>query len=127
MIIRPVVLYESECWATKMRDDRRLHVTEMRMLRWMSGVTRMDRIRNEYIRGSLKVAPVSDKMRSNRLAWYGHVMRKDESHITKRVMTMNVDGYPRRGWPRKKWMDCVKDDMKIRGEWKKKTCCADPT
>jgi hypothetical protein len=38
----------------------------------------MDRIRNEYIRGSLKVSLVSEKMRSNRLAWYGHVMRRDD-------------------------------------------------
>jgi hypothetical protein len=65
------------------RDERRLHVTEMRMLRWVCGVTRMDRIRNEYIRGSLKVAPVTKKIRSNRLAWYGHVIRRDESHIIK--------------------------------------------
>jgi hypothetical protein len=110
-------------------------VTEMRMLRWMCAVTRMDRIRN--FRRSLKVAPVFDKMRSNRLAWYGHVMQRDESHITKRVMTMNVDGHPSRGRPRKRWMDCVKDDMKTKGvsmettsdsrKWKKKTCCADPT
>jgi hypothetical protein len=77
-------------------------VTEMRMLRWMCGVTRMHTIRNVYIRGSLEVALVSDKMRSNRLAWYGHVMRRDESHIIKRVMTMNVDGHPSRGRPRKR-------------------------
>jgi hypothetical protein len=77
-------------------------VTEMRMLQWMCGVTRIG-IRNEYIRGSLKVAPVTKKMRSNRLTWYGHVMRRDESHIIKRVMTMNVDGHPR-GRPRKRWI-----------------------
>jgi hypothetical protein len=29
----------------------------------------MDIIRNEYIRGSLNVAPVTEEMRSNRLAW----------------------------------------------------------
>jgi hypothetical protein len=74
------VLYGSECYATKVRDERRLHVTEMRMLRWMCGVSS-----NEYIRGSLKVAPVNEKMRSNRLAWYGHVLRRDESHIIKRL------------------------------------------
>jgi hypothetical protein len=71
------------------------------------------------------------------LAWYGHVMRKDESHITKRVMSMNVDGHPSRGCPKKRWMDCVKDDTRIKGvsmemtsdrrEWKKKTCRANPT
>jgi hypothetical protein len=52
-------------------------------------------------------------------------------------MSMNVDGHTSRGCPKKKWMDCVKDDMRIkavsmemtsdRREWKKKTCCADPT
>jgi hypothetical protein len=72
-------------------------------------------------------------MRSNRLAWYGHVMRRDESHITNTVMSINVDGHPSRGRPRKRWMGCVKDDMKIkemsmektrdRRECKKKTCC----
>jgi hypothetical protein len=30
-IIRPVVLYGSKRWATKVRDDRRMHVTAMRM------------------------------------------------------------------------------------------------
>jgi hypothetical protein len=51
-------------------------------------------------------------------------------------MSMVVDGLPR-GCPTKRWMDCVKDDIRIKGvsmemtndwrDWKKKTCCADPT
>jgi hypothetical protein len=28
---------------------------------------------------------------------------------------MNVDGHPSRGRPKKRWMDCVKDDMSIKG------------
>jgi hypothetical protein len=97
----------------------------------MCGVTRMDRIRIEYIRGSLKVSPVTEKMRINRLP------RGDESHITKRVIRKNVDGHPSRGRPKKRRMDYVKDDMTIKGmsmemtsdkrEWNKKSCCADPT
>jgi hypothetical protein len=42
-------------------------------------------------------------------------IRRDESHIIKRVLTMNVDGHHSRGRPRKRWMDSVKDDMKIKG------------
>jgi hypothetical protein len=62
----------------------------------------------------LKVAPVTEKMRCNKLAWYGHVMRRDESHITKRVMSRNVDGYPSRDRPKKRLVDYVKDDMRIK-------------
>jgi hypothetical protein len=66
-----------------------------------------------------------------------HIMERDESHITKREMSRKVNGHPSRGRSKKRWMDCMKDDMKIKGvsmnmmsdrrEWKKKTCCADPT
>jgi hypothetical protein len=85
---------------TKVSDERKLHVTEMRMLRWMLGVTQMDRIRNEYIRGSLKVAPVTEKMKSKwvSLVWVRYA--ENESHITKRVMSMNVGGHSRRGRPK---------------------------
>jgi ABC-type transporter MlaC component len=66
-------------------------------------------------------------------------MRTDESHITKRVMSMNVDGTLVEVDVRKdqcEEKDYVKNDMKIKGvsmemsdrrEWKKKACCADPT
>jgi hypothetical protein len=37
-------------------------------------------------------------------------MRRDESHITKEVMSMNVDGHPSRGRPA-----CVKGDIRIKG------------
>jgi hypothetical protein len=45
-------------------------------------------------------------------------MRRDESHITKIVTSMNVDMHPSRGRPKKRWMDCVKDDMRIKRRWR---------
>ncbi|KPJ03930.1 Ovochymase-2 [Papilio xuthus] len=42
--------------------------------------------------GSLKVAPVIEKLRSKR-AWLGHVMRRDDDDISKKVIRLNVDGY----------------------------------
>jgi hypothetical protein len=29
-------------------------------------------------------------------------------------MSMNVDGHPNRGGPKKRWVDCVKDDMRVK-------------
>ena len=48
-------------------------VAEMRMLRWMCGVTKLDRIRNERIRGTTKAGEISKKQRESSLKWYGHV------------------------------------------------------
>ncbi|VFQ90249.1 unnamed protein product [Cuscuta campestris] len=49
-VVRPAMLYGAECWAVKKTHVRRLHAVEMRMLRWMCGKTRCDRISNEVIR-----------------------------------------------------------------------------
>ena len=42
------------------------------------GVTRMDKVRNEYIRGTAQVGRFGEKTREARLRWYGHVLRKDD-------------------------------------------------
>ncbi|KAF3645697.1 DNA-directed RNA polymerases II, IV and V subunit 11 [Capsicum annuum] len=43
----------------------------MRMLCWMCGLTRENRVRNEIIREKMRVASVEDKIREGRLRWFG--------------------------------------------------------
>jgi len=40
----------AECWAVKNQHKHKVSVAEMRMLRWMCGKTRCDRIGNDDIR-----------------------------------------------------------------------------
>jgi len=56
-----------QCWAMNKKIEQRMSVVEMRMLRWMSVVTREDRIKNEYIRGGIGLASIMNKMRENDL------------------------------------------------------------
>ena len=48
----------------------------MRMLRWMCGLTKMGRIRNERIRGTTKVGEISKKVQERRLKLDGHVTKR---------------------------------------------------
>lgn len=47
----------------------------------MHSVTRLDRIRNKYIRGSLGVTNIAGKVRENKLKWFGHVERRNVDDI----------------------------------------------
>ena len=75
-VVRPAMLYGAECWPVKNSHIQKMKVAEMRMLRWMCGHTRMDKIRNEDIREKVGVAPIDDKMREARLKWFGHIQRR---------------------------------------------------
>ena len=53
------LMYGAETWALKKAQENKLEVAEMRMC----GVTRLDKIRNEIIRGTTKVGKLQRKSR----------------------------------------------------------------
>ena len=68
-VVRPVLVYAAETWALSKKESELLERTKMRMLRWILGVGRRDRIRNENIRKRLKVLCITEKIRTTRLRW----------------------------------------------------------
>ncbi|KAL5142307.1 LINE-1 reverse transcriptase [Glycine soja] len=86
--VRPAILYGTECWAVKSQHETKVGVAEMRMLRWMCGKTRQDKIRNGAIRERVGVAPIVEKMVENRLRWFGHVERRPVDSVVRRVDQM---------------------------------------
>jgi hypothetical protein len=75
-MIRPAMLYGAEYWPTKRRHVQQLSVAEMRMLRWICGHTRRDRVWNDDIRERLGVAPVEEKLMQHCLRWFGHMQQR---------------------------------------------------
>ena len=69
-----------------------MEVAEMKILRFAVGVMRKDKIRNEYIRSTVKVERLGIKMRDGRLRWYGHVMRRDQEYVGRKMMEMELPG-----------------------------------
>ena len=85
------------------------------MLRYELGVTREDRIRNVDIRQTLEIEKkLMDNIKERRLRWFGHVSRRDENYVGKRVMNMVV-GTRKRGRPKRRWSDCNREDLESIG------------
>ncbi|KAF3674573.1 putative pre-mRNA-processing factor 6-like [Capsicum annuum] len=112
VVVRPALLYGAECWPVKNSDTQRMKVAEMRMLRWMCGLTRRDRARNETIREKVGVTSVECKMREARLRWFGHVKRRGMDAPVRRCERLALDGFRRgRGRPKKYWGEVIRRDM----------------
>ena len=85
-----------------------MNVAEMRMLRWMCGKTRRDKVRNERIHKMIEVAPIEEKMRENRLRWFGHIQRPTNAPVRKSD-AIHIEGNARgRGRPKLTWIEIIK-------------------
>uniref|UniRef100_A0A453N5L0 Reverse transcriptase domain-containing protein n=3 Tax=Aegilops tauschii subsp. strangulata TaxID=200361 RepID=A0A453N5L0_AEGTS len=127
--VRPAMLYGAECWPTKRRHVQQLGVAEMRMLRWMCGHTRKDRVRNDDIRDRVGVAPIEEKLVQHRLRWFGHIQRRPPEAPVHSGRLKRAENVKRgRGRPNLTWEESVKRDLKDwsitkelamdRGAWK---------
>ena len=114
-MVRPALLSGAETWATTRGQEARLEVNEMGMLRWMCGVTRRDKIRNEHIRGTTRVVQASKNITEKRLKWYGHVRRMKAEHIVRRMLDVDIPGKRRRGRPNLRWKDACLQERYMTG------------
>ncbi|KAF7700826.1 hypothetical protein HF521_001991 [Silurus meridionalis] len=130
------MLYGLETVALSKRQEVELEGAELKMLRSSFGVTTMDRIRNEFIRGTPHVGRFGDKVRKTRLRWFGHVQRRDMGYISRRMLRMEAPERRKRGRPRRRFMDVVRKDMQVvglkeadvedRGVWAQMIRCGAP-
>ena len=84
-VVRPAMMFGSQCWALKKNGENAMATAEMKMLRWSCGCTKLEKIHNTKIRAKLNVTPIVEKLVQQRLRWYGHVARRDETHVCKKL------------------------------------------
>ncbi|KAI8568266.1 hypothetical protein RHMOL_Rhmol02G0184700 [Rhododendron molle] len=108
------MIYGTECWPIKKQQVSKMSVVEMRMLRWMCSKTSRDRIIHETEREMVGVAPIEEKLRENRLRWFGHIYRKPEYAIVKRADRIDLGSNATGRGRRKLTLDAVvRKDMSI--------------
>ena len=112
--VRSVLLYASETWAAT-QEVSRLNRNDMMMIRWICSAKLRDKVPSEELRSRLGLCSIENVLRYGRLRWYGHVQRMDPGTYPRKVENIIVTGSNPRGRPRKTWMQCIKNDLSVKG------------
>ena len=56
---------------------------------------------------------IAETIRLNRLCWFGHARRMQQSRIPRKVLYMNLETTRLRGRPRNRWQDEVRKDRRL--------------
>ena len=89
------------------KAESRVQATQMRVLRRIEGVSRVDRVRNEAIRLRLGQEGILDVVRRRQEKWKNRLDEMNDDRITKKVFRGELEGKRPRGRPQR-WIDNFK-------------------
>ena len=91
--------YGAECWAVRKKDENRLHVADMMMLRRIWGKTRNVHVRNQVIQEHFKVCQMSKfEAEQIKLVWTHQKKRGRQDHKKKRWTWLYLGNLGRYEW-----------------------------
>jgi hypothetical protein len=116
-LIRPVLIYGAESWNSTEEENEKLGVFERKVLRTIIGPLRLEegvyRIRyNHELYQIFQDTDIVSTVRLRRMAWAGHVIRREESKPVRATFRGEFrDGKRSRGRPKKTWKEAVDNDF----------------
>jgi len=112
--VRSGMLHGSETWPVRKENEVALQQAEMRIFRWMCKVKVKDRVPSKELRERLGMDDIILILHRNRLRWYGHVLRKEDTDWVKKCIEYEVEGSRPRGRLKRTWREVVQNDCQAR-------------
>ena len=109
--VRSSMIYGSETRPLLVDVRLKFKREDMPMIRWMCGISMKDGRTNDELRRIVGFVPITIVIRSGRLRWYGHVIRKGDEDWVKKCLEFRVEGRRLVGRPRRTWLESVEADM----------------
>ena len=99
------VKFGSEAWVLKKREEQRSEAVQMKFLRHLLGITKLDKEKNHCIRQKNESTKHSKKIKQYQKKWLQHVQRMDTNRLPKQALHYKAKGRRNIGRPRKRWRD----------------------
>ena len=89
----------------KKREEQRLEVAQMKFLRHLLGITKLDKERNQCIRQKTGAQNIVKEIKLYQKKWLQHVQRMDPNRLPKQALRCKPKGRRNIGRPKKRWRD----------------------
>jgi hypothetical protein len=115
--IKPFVLYGCETWSLTLREERRLRVSENRVLRRIFGPKRDEvtrewrKLHSEKLNDLYSSPNIFRVIKSRRMRWAEHVACMGERKGVYRVLLGKPERKRPHGRPKRRWKDNIKMDL----------------
>jgi len=99
--------FGSEVWVLKKREEQRLEAAQMKFLRHLLGITKLDKEKYQCIRektGAQNIRVVKE-IKQYQKKWLQHVQRMERNRLPRQALKYRPDGRRNIGRPKKRWRD----------------------
>jgi hypothetical protein len=84
--------FGSEAWVLKKREEQRLEAAQMKCLRHLLGITKLDKEKNQCIGGKTGAKKEAKEIKQYQEKWLQHVQRMDTKRIPKQALQYKPKG-----------------------------------
>ena len=97
--------FESEVLVLKKREEQRLEAAQMKFLRHLLGVTKLDKEKNQCIREKTGARNIVKEIKQYQKKWLQHVQRRERNRLPRQALKYRPEGRRNIGRPKKRWRD----------------------
>ena len=97
--------FGNEAWVLRKREEQRLEAAQMKFLRHLLRITKLDKEKNRCIKGKTRAQNIVKEIKQNQKKWLQHVQRMDTNRLPKQALQYKPKGRRNVGRPRKRWRD----------------------
>ena len=97
--------FGSEAWVLKKREEQRLEAAQMKFLRHLLGITKLDKEKNQCIREKTGAQNIVKEIKQYQKKWLQYVQRLDRNRIPRQILKYRTEGRRNIRRPKKRWRD----------------------
>jgi len=97
--------FGSEAWVLKKREAQRLEAAQMKFLRHLLGITKLDKEKNQCIRENMGAQNIVKEIKQYQKKWLQPVQRMDTNRLPRQALKYRPEGRRNIGRPKKIWRD----------------------